>query len=58
MQDRLKQYGMRIVTATLVVGVLAGCAHSGEIPRSPCACDFRMLPNTGVVSAMQGNARA
>ncbi len=36
----------RLVTYLVVVAavVLTGCAHTGAIPKSPCACEFHSLP--------------
>lgn len=44
---------LRIVLSWLVVAVLAGCAHSGAIPHSPCACDFHTLPTAQAVPSAQ-----
>jgi hypothetical protein len=36
----------RLVTYLVVIAtvVLAGCAHTGAIPKSPCACEFHTIP--------------
>jgi|UPI00031ED32B hypothetical protein len=35
----------RIAFYLLIAGAtcLAGCAHSGAISKSPCACDFHLI---------------
>jgi hypothetical protein len=33
----------RVIVLLIAVFVLAGCAHSGAIPKSPCACEFHPL---------------
>ncbi|SAL05220.1 hypothetical protein AWB78_07365 [Caballeronia calidae] len=39
----------RLIQCLLIAAVVAlvGCAHSGAISKSPCACDFHTLAIVG-----------
>jgi hypothetical protein len=41
----MKRFVLCILVASVVV--LTGCAHSGAISKSPCACDFHTLAVDG-----------